>query len=136
SRLKGVHLNGVEVSLDWTFDDAYQLEQADWLVRSHWVKRWHGKQQVKASTTPSTGQGKAHATCRWCTATARAALPERSIACISTGASVAGKRYGGSVLARFKTCSASTCTSSGERGCCSMRSTCANWGEPTTTGMC
>ena len=48
SRLTGVHLNGVEVSLDWTFDDAYQLEQADRLVRSHWVKRWHGKQQVKA----------------------------------------------------------------------------------------
>lgn len=43
-----MHLNGVEVSLDWTFDDPYQLDQADWFVRSHWIKRWHGKQRVKA----------------------------------------------------------------------------------------
>jgi hypothetical protein len=49
SKLTGVHVNGVEVSLDWTFDDAYQLEEADWLVRSHWVKRWHRKQKVTAT---------------------------------------------------------------------------------------
>jgi hypothetical protein len=60
----------------------------------------------KLSTIPSAGEGKAHATCRWCTATARAALLERSIACIWTGASVAGNRYGGSVSDRPKTCSA------------------------------
>jgi hypothetical protein len=58
SQLKGVHLNGLEVSLDWTFNDAYQLEQADWLVRSHWVKRWHGKQQVKAKHDTQYWAGK------------------------------------------------------------------------------
>jgi len=58
SKLKGVHLNGVEISLDWRFDDAYQLERADWLVRSHWVKRWHGKQQVKAKHDTQYWAGK------------------------------------------------------------------------------
>jgi hypothetical protein len=47
SRIDGAHVNFVEVSLDWTFDDYHQLEEADWLIKQHWVKPWHGKQEVR-----------------------------------------------------------------------------------------
>ena len=47
SQLRSAYVNILEASLDWTFDDIWQLQEADWLVRHHWVKQWHGLQRIR-----------------------------------------------------------------------------------------